>query len=373
MKQITAVIPILIACALAQSLPPISPGFCAINRSNGYDIVPCDVSTIPGPPHRDVVPPDTKSAEKLAGEAVQQANKPQPAPQFGLRPLFPTTPPATSPQFALDYVPAPTQQAPVDDGEYYRYLQQRNAQNAQFGEQIGAALGTGLRALVVHNKSQSPPSIPSPRQARDSFAAQFNGTLDVRAQVIGSTLVLHNPMACSQMYSRYAKNTSLLQGLRQIGFSTLTATDDRGYEFTIDLMSPPSVASIAPSGTLVAPTIRDIASTLLSRFSTLPPGTHITLAQGSDSYADLLRREVHAKELAESMPEDWIELNAFYTNRADYERRISIATDEEKCHSLETNTALHEKLAQQGFFTLSVSTMEHDCFEFDLLTRKLVK
>jgi hypothetical protein len=111
----------------------------------------------------------------------------------------------------------------------------------------------------------------------------------------------------------------------------------------------------------------------LSRFSTLPPGTHITLAQGSDSYADLLRREVHAKELAESMPEDWIELNAFYTNRADYERRISIATDEEKCHSLETNTALHEKLAQQGFFTLSVSTMEHDCFEFDLLTRKLVK
>ena len=297
---------------------------------------------------------------------MQQANKPQPAPQFGVKPLFPTAPPVASPQPGPLYVPAPTSPAPtIDNSDYYRYLQRRDAQNAQVGAQLGATLGLALRAASSRDAPKQP-QLTSSQQALERFVGLFNQkTSDVRAEVIGTTLELHNPNACPQMHNRYVTNASLLESVRSVGFSELTVTNDNAFAFTINLVSPPQPDSSSP-----APTVRNIAPSLLERFSKLPPGTFVSLAQGSDSYLDILERDLYAQRFEQTMSEG----DEGFSYDDDGDRIIGVLNATEmKCHEFEKNTTLRQELKQKGFFFFQGGTTDHKCaFKYDLLTMKRI-
>jgi len=170
MKRKSVMVLALTTCAAAQSVPPISPGFCTINRTNGYDVVPCDVLTISRPPHRDLTPLDIKAAEKLGGDAAttskQQPQSPSVIPALVIAPPLVIPPPVPLPD--VGEASAGSGQPP--SVRHRAAVEQRNEQNAQVGQQLGSAIA-GLidSAIQRHKAANLKKPIPLPGTESDGF------------------------------------------------------------------------------------------------------------------------------------------------------------------------------------------------------------
>ncbi len=140
MKQMLVMMLVLTACVAAQSVPPISPGFCAINRGTGYDVVLCDILMVPGPPHRDVPPYDSKADEKLGADAIaaskQQPSSTIPPPSDGSKIIG-------SPQLQNQNLQNQLQKQNLQN-QLQNQQNLRNQQSYQAGQQLGDAIGQAI-------------------------------------------------------------------------------------------------------------------------------------------------------------------------------------------------------------------------------------
>jgi len=157
MNYFSAIILASCVCATAQQVVPLCPpGSISITpASDGlcYQAPPRSPYDhgVAGRDTRPLVTPEQiKQDENLGAEAEDAAK--QLAPNVGKEPLLPME---SLPQ-PLVLAPVPALQPPVsDNSEYARYIQERNRQNYEAGQQIGNAVGASLAHRLAVRKIQA--------------------------------------------------------------------------------------------------------------------------------------------------------------------------------------------------------------------------
>ncbi len=147
----------LCACATAQrvlfycppgsiSIVPASDGLC----HQGPPPSPYDHGVAGRDTRPLITPEQIKQSENLGAEAVAASKRL--APNVGKEPLRPTESLPQTPVLA----PIPHWQPPVSDNSGYgRYIQERNRQNYEVGQQIGNAVGASLAHQLAERKVQA--------------------------------------------------------------------------------------------------------------------------------------------------------------------------------------------------------------------------